>query len=217
MLKRDVHGRVGTHVAMTPWMRVASFFAIAGCFPPVGCNAQSVPSEPPSAGIRIETTPLASPANGKITEIPLPVDMRLAKQFVTIGFGPMVLGETGFQSTQFLTPVLSTRQASELVLLVPEYGPFKGAAVAKGIQSFAGRVSGVAFGRELSPVLYMHLPYWTHQREGPIEKAAGTRVSDQDNQRLVAELKKVFVGELGAEEFGPDSIDKRTIRIWWHH
>jgi hypothetical protein len=197
--------------------RLGRSVAIIGCLPLVcyGQSAQSGP--PPSAVVTIETTPLPTPASGKITEIPLPVDMSLAKQFVTIGFGPRVLGETGFQSTQFLTPILSTRQASELVLLVPEYGPFKGVAVAKGIQSFAGRVSGVAFGRELSPVLYMHLPYWTHQREGPITNVAGTRISDQDNQRLVAELKKVFVGELGAEEFGPDSIDKRTIRIWWHH
>jgi hypothetical protein len=199
-------------------VRIASIVAIVGCLLPWVSCGQSVKSEPPpSGGVRFETTPLSSASALGITEIPLPVDMNLATQFVKIGFGPLILGETGFQSTQFLTPTLSTRQASELVVLVPEYGNFKGAAVAKGIQGFAGRVSGVAFGRELSPVLYIHLPYWTHQREGPITKAAGTRIPDQDNQQLVAELKKVFVDELGAEEFGPDSIDKRTIRIWWHH
>ncbi|HEY6621562.1 MAG TPA: hypothetical protein VIY68_18610 [Steroidobacteraceae bacterium] len=191
--------------------------AVAVCFLPFVVRSQSVPSEPPSAVIRIETTPLRSSAVGKITEIPLPVDMNLAKQFVRLGFGAMVLGEVGFQSTEFLTPVLSTRQASELVLLVPEYGPFKGAAVANGIQRFAGRVSGVAFGRELSPVLYVHLPYWTHQREGPNTKGIGTKISDKENEQLVAELKKVFVDELEAEEFGPDTINSRVIRIWWHH
>ena len=191
--------------------------AVAVCFLPFVVRSQSVPSEPRSAVIRIETTPLRSSAVGKITEIPLPVDMNLAKQFVRLGFGPMVLGEVGFQSTEFLTPVLSTRQASELVLLVPEYGPFKGAAVANGIQRFAGRVSGVAFGRELSPVLYVHLPYWTHQREGPNTKGIGTKISDKENEQLVAELKRVFVDELEAEEFGPDTINSRVIRIWWHH
>ena len=201
-------------------MRVGSSFVIIGIFLPLVCGGQSVQSEqsdPPSVGIRIETTPLPSAAMLRITEIPLPVDMNLAKQFVKLGFGPMILGEVGFQSTEFLTPVLSTRQAAELVLLVPEYGPFKGVAVAKGIESFAGRVSGVAFGRELSPVLYVHLPYWTHQREGPLPRPPGLKISDQENEQLVAELKKVFVDGLGAEEFGPDSIDKRTIRIWWHH
>jgi hypothetical protein len=202
---------------VTKQLRLALIRACTILFVPFLVYGQSEPSNPSRAVIGIEGTPLPSSVNGRITEIPLPVDMKLAKQFVTLGFGPMVLGETGFQSTQFLTPVLSTRQTSELVLLVPEYGRFKGAAAARGIQSFAGRVSGMAFGRELSPVLYVHLPYWTHQREGPISKAAGTRISDRENQQLVAELKRVFVDELGAEEFGPDPIDKRTIRIWWHH
>jgi hypothetical protein len=200
-----------------PWNAFASTaFAFLGVLLPlVGCG-QAPQDSPPSVGFTIQSTQLPASAAVGIKEIPLPVDMNLAKQFVKIGFGPLVLGETGFQSTEFLTPVLSTRQASELVLLVPEYGAFKGAAVAKGIQSFAGRVSGVAFGRELSPVLYVHLPYWTHQREGPMPRPPGSKISDHENEQLVRELRKVFVDELGAEEFGPDSIDKRTIRIWWH-
>jgi hypothetical protein len=129
-----------------------------------------------------------------------------------------VLGQHGFQSTEFLTPMLSTRQAVQLVQLVPRYGKdFKGAEVAKGIQHFAGRVSSVQFGREGSPVLYIELPYWTHQREGPITKGVGSRISDQENQQLVQELRSVFVSELLAEEFSADPINKRRIRIWWHH
>jgi hypothetical protein len=65
-------------------------------------------------------------------------------------------------------------------------------------------------------VLYVHLPYWTHQREGPIAKAMGSKISDHDNQQLVRELREVFVDELLAEEFSPDPINKRVIRIWWH-
>jgi hypothetical protein len=199
-------------------IRVTSSFVLMGCSCSTALCGQLVrPDTPPSGLVRIETTPLPASAARKIMEIPLPVDINLAKQFVKLGFGPVILGEVGFQSTEFLTPVLSTRQAAELVLLVPEYGPFKGDAVAEGILKFAGRVSGVAFGRELSPVLYVHLPYWTHQREGPLTLGTGTKISDEDNAQLVAELKKVFVDGLGAEEFGPDSIDKRTIRIWWHH
>jgi hypothetical protein len=177
--------------------RLGSCVAIIGCLPLMCCGQWAQSDSPPSAGFTIKATQLPSSAAVGITEIPLPVDMDLAKQFVTIGFGPMVLGETGFQSTQFLTPVLSTRQASRLVLLVPEYGPFKGAEVAKGIQRFAGRVSGVAFGREGSPVLYVHLPYWTHQREGPLPRPQGSKITDQDSEQLVEELRSVFVGEPG--------------------
>jgi hypothetical protein len=198
------------------WTQVAASLIVGCSLAPV-VFGQSPQDPPPSVGFTIKSTQLPTAAAAGITESPLPVDMDLAKQFVTIGFGPSVLGKIGFQSTEFLTPRLSTRQASELVLLVPEYGNFNGAAVAKGIQGFAGRVSGVAFGRELSPVLYIHLPYWTHQREGPLPRPQGSKISDRDNEQLVKELRKVFVEELGAEEFGPDSIDKRTIRIWWHH
>jgi hypothetical protein len=212
ILKWDARRSVNSGVSPKARRRIAASVAIIGFLVPLVVSAQSQPS----AGARFETTPLPTSAIAGITEIPLSVDMKLAKQFVSIGFGPMVLGETGFQSTQFLTPTLSTRQASELVLLVPEYGHFKGAAVAKGIQGFAGRVSGVAFGREGSPVLYVHLPYFTHQREGPMPRPPGSKISDQENEQLVKELRKVFVEELGAEEFGPDSINPRVIRIWWH-
>jgi hypothetical protein len=185
-------------------------------FQPSG-RAQQVDS-PKIPDQSVEFVPLPPSATAGITEHPLEVDMSLAEQFVKLGFGPQILGQRGFQSTQFLTPPLSTRQASQLVQLIPEYGRFfKGAEVAKGIQRFSGRVSSIQFGREGSPVLYIDLPYWTHQREGPLTKVAGQRISDQENQQLVRELRKVFVDELQAEEFSADSINKRTIRIWWHH
>jgi len=168
-------------------------------------------------GYTVEMTPLPQPATQGITHLPLEVDIELAKQFVQLGFGPNILGQRGFSSTQFLTPRLSTAQAAQLVRVVPEYGKFKGAEVAEGIERFAGRVSAIEFGREGSPVLYIHLPYWTHQREGPVGKGPGARISDSGHSKLVAELQKVFVGELGAQEFGPDRPKSRTIRIWWHH
>jgi hypothetical protein len=172
---------------------------------------------PNSPGYSVEITPLPSSVVAGITEHPLEVDMDLAEQFVKLGFGPQILGKRGFQSTQFLTPALSTRQASQLVRLIPEYGSFKGEQVAKGIQRFAGRVTSVQFGREGSPVLYIDLPYWTHQREGPLGKSPGSRISDEENRKLLQELRKVFVDELFAEEFSTDTINKRTVRIWWHH
>jgi hypothetical protein len=168
-------------------------------------------------GYTIEMTPLPSSATKGITHLPLEVDMALAEQFVKLGFGPQILGQRGFQSTLFLTPLLSTAQAAQLVRVVPEYGKFRGPLVANAITRFSGRASGVQFGREGSPVLYVHLPYWTHQREGPVGKGMGSRISDAEHAVLVAELRKVFVGELGAQEFGPDHINKRNIRIWWHH
>jgi hypothetical protein len=36
---------------------------------------------------------------------------------------------------------------------------------------------------------------WTHQREGPIAKAMGTKISDQDNEQMIGELRKVLVDD----------------------
>ena len=80
------------------WTRVATSLIVGCSLAPV-VFGQSPQESPPSVGFTIKSTQLPSSAAAGITEIPLPVDMKLAKQFVSIGFGPMVLGENGFQST----------------------------------------------------------------------------------------------------------------------
>lgn len=198
-------------------IRSSRIVLVAACLVSSGAEAQAPKELPKVPAYAIEMTPLPPSATLGITHLPPEVDIKLAEQFVKLGFGPNILGQRGFHSTQFLTPRLSTSQAAQLVRIVDEYGKFKGAAVGEAIARFAGRVSGIEFGREGSPVLYVHLPYWTHQREGPVGKGAGSRISDAEHAKLVAELRQVFVGELGAQEFGPDRSNSRTIRVWWHH
>jgi hypothetical protein len=80
------------------------------------------------------------------------------------------------------------------------------------LSAFEGRVSTVQFGREGSPVIYVDLPYWTHQREGATSLATRVRISDEDNAKLVDELRSAFVGQLKADEF---SVQRRRVRVWW--
>jgi len=178
--------------------------------------AQSEPAPVKVPGYTVEVTPLPPSAFPIPSKLPLEIDIGIAEEFIRIGFGPHLPGGKSFQSTEFLTPLLSTEQASHLIEMIPEYRTFRGKPVAMAVRRFAGRVSGVQFGREGPPVVYVDLPYWTHQREGPVATGAGTRISDEEHARLVEELRSVFVGELGAEEFSADRIRKRLIRIWWH-
>jgi len=142
--------------------------------------------------------------------LPLEVDLQVAESFVKIGFG---LNEgQRFQSTEFLTPRLRVAQAAPLIRLVKQYNEFQGEAVAKAVEEFHGRVSGVEFGREGSPVLYFELPYWSHQREEAPSGTPHAKISDAENDLLVAELKKIFVGGLHADEF---SVNHRRVRVWW--
>ena len=93
-----------------------------------------------------------------------------------------------------------------------EYNEFNGERVAAAVEKLRGRVSSVEFGREGSPVLYIELPYWTHQREETLPSGMGTRITDAQTEELVAEIRKAFVGELKADEF---SVNSRRVRIWW--
>jgi hypothetical protein len=152
----------------------------------------------------------APAAESKDLILPLEVDQQVAETFVRIGFG---LNENQrFQSTEFLTPRLRTSQVTPLIRLVKNYNEFNGEHVASAVEKLRGRVSGVEFGREGSPVLYIELPYWTHQLEESSQSGIGAKIPDDETQKFVAELRQVFVGDLKADEF---SVNRRRVRIWW--
>jgi hypothetical protein len=147
---------------------------------------------------------------GRNPALPLEVDLQVAESFVRIGFG--LNKDQRFQSYEFLTPRLRAAQSASLIRLVKQYNDFDGERVAVAVEKLRGRVSGVEFGREGSPVLFIELPHWTHQREGADTLVQGTRITDAENDRLVEELRQVFVGDLKADEFG---VDGRRVRVWW--
>jgi hypothetical protein len=142
--------------------------------------------------------------------LPLEVDIKVAETFVRLGYA--LDKNQRFQSTEFLTPRLRTVQARHLIQLVKSYNEFDGLKAAEALAAFEGKVSGVEFGREGSPVIYIELPYWTHQREGTTPAGMSTRISDEGNDKLVQELRRVFVGTLKADEF---SVQRRRVRMWW--
>jgi hypothetical protein len=99
-----------------------------------------------------------------------------------------------------------------LIKLVKQYNEFEGEKVAAAVLQLRGKVSGIEFGRDGSPVLFIELPYWTHQREETLIEGMGTKIEDNENDQFVAQLKQVFVTELKASEF---SARGRRIRVWW--
>jgi len=142
--------------------------------------------------------------------LPLEVDMAAATTFIKLGFG---LDEAvRFQAIQLLTPRLRTIQAKQLVALIKSYNNFEGEKVAEALAEFRGKVSAIEFGREGSPVLYIDLPYWTHQREETMPGGVGEKIPDNENSKLVKRLEQVFVRNLAADEF---NVEGRRIRIWW--
>ena len=152
------------------------------------------------------TKPVLAP---KSVVLPLEVDMTAAKTFVRLGFG--LDDSVNFYALEMLTPRLRTVQAQQLIGLVESYNNFSGKKVADALGEFRGAVSGVRFGREGSPVLYIDLPYWTHQQEESTLQE-GQRIPEDATLKLVRRLEEVFVRELGADEF---SSDEHEVRVWW--
>jgi hypothetical protein len=144
--------------------------------------------------------------------VPLEIDIDVAKDFVNTAFGN-TKGKR-FQSTTFLIEGMRTSQARQLIELVPTYNNFDGAKIASAVGKFAGRVSSIDFGREGSPVIYFRLPHWTHQRE-LFSGSEGHRISEEENMKLVLELRELFVNQLAADEFGVMPFSNRVVRVWW--
>ncbi|PTU30564.1 hypothetical protein [Stenotrophobium rhamnosiphilum] len=166
-----------------------------------GIAVTAEPISPTSIRSALPTGPLVLPPE---------VDIGAATTFIKIGFG---LDESvRFQSTQLLTPRLRIVQAQKLIALVKSYNNFEGEKVAAAMTEFRGKVSSIEFGREGSPVLYIDLPYWTHQREETVLAGKGEKIPDNENAKLVERLKQVFIKKLAADEF---DVEGRRIRIWW--
>jgi hypothetical protein len=140
--------------------------------------------------------------------------VRNAIEFVKLGFGD----EFGldFRSLYFRTEALTTDEAQAVMRLI-NYEEFDGVKVAEAIGQFKGRIAAYEFGREGSPVLYVGLPYWTHQCEGSLPGKAGTRIEDAESDSLAAMLKDTLVTTLGASEFEAVNADKRKLRVWWDY
>ena len=182
-----------------------SIIAILAAIVASACNNSGVNHVPVNAAA---SAPAPGTPRPPEMVLPLEVDTKLAETFVRIGYGL----EKGFQSTDFLTPRLRTVQAAPLIKLVKQYNEFEGEKVAAAVQQLRGKVSGIEFGRDGSPVLFIELPYWTHQREETLTEGMGTKIEDKENDKFVAELKQVFVTDLKASEF---SVRGRRIRVWW--
>src|SRR4030095_6301724 len=100
---------------------------------------------------------------------------RDAIAFVKLGYGDSFV--LGFRSLYFRTDRLTTIEA-QAVMRIIEYNGFDGNKVADAIEQFKGKFAAYEFGREGSPVLYVSLPYWTHQREGAPRGNMGERIDD---------------------------------------
>ena len=140
----------------------------------------------------------------------------VAREFVRLGFGDAIDPTAPFYSHEFVTQELTTTEAQAVIPVVSQYNNFNGEKVAAAIGKFRGRVSGWKFGAAGSPLLLVLLAPWTHQVEDakPGGKS-GRKFTPEEKASLVAELRALFLDELGADKFDQDQGNESVYGAWW--
>ena len=139
-----------------------------------------------------------------------------AREFVRLGFGDAIDDSAPFYSRQFITQELTTTEVQAVLPVVAQYNNFTGSKVAAGIERFRGRVSGWKFGAAGSPVLVVVLAPWSHQVEELRPGGqSGTKFLPEEREDLLAELRQLFLTELGADKFEREGGSEFAYGAWW--
>ncbi len=122
-------------------------------------------------------------------------------------------------------PITDWKELCSTLRAVGGYNNFDPERVIDQLRPLFGDLSSVEVGREASPVLYVHLPYWTHQqitRTDGHECGMGERIDDADRRTLArglfAAMRAAGADEISderADAFGQVSEDPYRLRFWW--
>lgn len=151
----------------------------------------------------------------------------------------MILNKTDVRADVVEFVRLGARVCSDYHVDIPNYPTFQAAmAVTQGGNNFDPErvartfreldddVMQVEFGAEGSPVLYVHLPFWTHQRRGATSCGSGEKYTDEQRRQLAARViawaRQERADEISTHQFpSGDEVwnasgeQPHRIRIWW--
>lgn len=101
---------------------------------------------------------------------------------------------------------------AEAIRLVTSYNNFVGDVVADLLLKAHenGLLMGAEFGRESSPVLYLHAPYWSNQRTN--EKKGMNLAKQLDAREQAVKLQSIFANASPDEN---DIDEHNVVRLWW--
>ena len=107
------------------------------------------------------------------------------------------------------------------------YNNFDPERVLNQLHPLFARVESVEVGRESSPVIYVNVPYWTHQQSTPTRPAGrdfgmGERIPLEERQALADclfdAMRNAAADEISderADQFGQVSSNPHRLRFWW--
>jgi hypothetical protein len=173
--------------------------------PPVPSGAHVVPSASVDPKVIAKMTGDADAA---------PKRLEQTIEMVRLVYGDLHGKDT--RSLTFKTEALSTDDMKAVLPLVDSYNGFVGAKVSEAIERLRGEISNYEFGREGSPVIYVHLPYWTSQQEKNAASKGYLRreLTAAEHKALSEKVRAVFKS-VDADEIDTVSYSDHVIRVWW--
>ncbi|WP_296000678.1 hypothetical protein, partial [Rugamonas sp.] len=101
-----------------------------------------------------------------------------------------------------------------VISAVPSHDAFDAKRICDALTVFRGRVAGWKFGRAGSPLLIVDFARWKHQLEDTPSRPSGSRISEQEHDLLISELRNLFLHQLGADKFEPNEVE-HSCGVWW--
>jgi hypothetical protein len=140
-------------------------------------------------------------------------------EFIRLGFQRDV-------SLDFRVPIRDWETFAAAMAAVGGYEEFSGAEVVDTFRELFDDAAIVYVGREDSVVLYVELPYWTHQRTASDVVGRGEKYTDEQlrelARRVIAWARSLRVDEVcsyecpGGEPVWNGTGDRpHRIRLWW--
>jgi len=104
-------------------------------------------------------------------------------------------------------------QMADAIEEIESYNNFRGAELAEKIRYLhkGGYISSVKFGREGSPVVYVHAPYWTNQASN-YKEGEHRKYTERERATMYSTIKSTLY-ELDPDELDEDSV--YGVRAWW--
>lgn len=128
-------------------------------------------------------------------------------------------------SLDWTVPIQNWETFTAVMHTAGEYNDFDGQAIADTFEPLFYDTMRVEFGREGSPVMYISIPFFPHQRYASTT-GRGDRYTDVDRQEFAARVidwaREVRADEISVRQFpGHDEVWNKPgpkpyrIRLWW--
>lgn len=131
---------------------------------------------------------------------------------VALAYGDCQNPPRGCRLLDFKTEAITDWQEfCELLGLVGPYNSFRPFRVINELRPLFSQLMSVEIGREASPVIYAHVPYWRHQAIEWRTGGSGDRIADEERRSLssqfLAAMRRANADELSDED--------HALRAWW--